>query len=630
MVGTMPAYAWWQYGVVNTNCGGGTGSLYAGRVVAFCADIKGSDSETGTELSYDNQLETEVYDACGNLVLNNDPPNGFTSPGESYLDGNGSWVGGGPLEIAPVSAQFGNSVCWGTWTETQTFTQYYNDGQWLSVSNSASFTVTFLPVTPPTSAYGDGGGASSRNNPSCGAADPVNCASGNFSESFTDVTAPGRGPALDLTRTYNSLEAGTEGMFGYGWFSPYQSNLVNSDGSVTITEGDGSQVTATSNGSGGFNVPTWTDSTLTQNSNGTWTFVRQGDLSYTYGSNGQLTAITDPSGYTTSLSYNGSGQLSAVTDPAHRSITFSYGSNGLVSSVTDPANQTTSYGYDSSGDLTSVTDPMNRMWQFVYGSGHLLTTMTNPDNESLVNTYNASGQVVKQQDPAGLVTSFSYAGNSFSTAGGSTTITGPHGESTVEDYASGALVQLTKDSGGAESGTWTYEYDPNTLGRTMVTDPDGNTTTMSYDSSGNLLSSTDPEGHTTTYTYNSFNEPLTEVDPIGIETGWAYDSDGNLQSKTVTGAGGSPVLTTSYGYTDGSPGDVTQVTDPAGHVTNYAYDSYGDVASVITHPSSGVSDTTGYVYDVLGRVVCEVEPDEVAAGVACPAAGQPRVADTST
>jgi Domain of unknown function (DUF6531) len=72
---------------------------------------------------------------------------------------------------------------------------------------------------------------------------PVNCASGDFWHTFTDVSVPGPGPALDLTRTYNSLSASTLGIFGYGWTSSYSSSLVvNTDSSVTITEDDGSQV----------------------------------------------------------------------------------------------------------------------------------------------------------------------------------------------------------------------------------------------------------------------------------------------------------------------------------------------------------------------------------------------------
>ena len=176
--------------------------------------------------------------------------------------------------------------------------------------------------------------AASKNSPGCSHSitpgDPVDCASGDFCHTFTDASIPGYGPVLDLTRTYNSLNASTEGIFGYGWSSSYDSHLVvNGDGSVTITEKDGSQVTATPNGSGGFTVPSWADSTLTS-SGGTYTFVRQQQQTFTFNSSGQLISIVDPNGATTSLAYT-SGKLHTVTDPSGRTLTFAFGTNGLVS-----------------------------------------------------------------------------------------------------------------------------------------------------------------------------------------------------------------------------------------------------------------------------------------------------------
>src|SRR5262249_662935 len=52
---------------------------------------------------------------------------------------------------------------------------------------------------------------------SCGR--PVTCATGNESDTQTDLSVGGRGVGLALTRTYNS-QAGAEGAkgpFGYGW-----------------------------------------------------------------------------------------------------------------------------------------------------------------------------------------------------------------------------------------------------------------------------------------------------------------------------------------------------------------------------------------------------------------------------
>ena len=64
---------------------------------------------------------------------------------------------------------------------------------------------------------------------SIAAGDPVNCATGNLTESQTDFAVGGRGPVLGMTRTYNSQFAAGEsehGPFGYGWTGPYSAHLV--------------------------------------------------------------------------------------------------------------------------------------------------------------------------------------------------------------------------------------------------------------------------------------------------------------------------------------------------------------------------------------------------------------------
>ncbi len=340
-------------------------------------------------------------------------------------------------------------------------------------------------------------------------ADPVDCASGDLWHSFTDAEIPGRGHGLELTRMYNSSNASSEGIFGFGWSSTYDMHLiVNGDGSVTITEEDGSQVTATPTGGGSYSAPSWSDSTLTQNANGTWTFVRHQTETLTFSASGQLVGISDPNGYTTTLAYNASSQLATVTGSAGRQLTFSFGSNGLVSSVIDPLGRTTEYVYDSGGDLVSVTNPGRGTWSFTYGPGHLMLTMTDPDGGTVTNAYDSDGRVTSQTDPMGRTTTFAYSGENFSTAGGTTTITDPRGIVEIQDYVGGLLMSLTKATGTSSAATWSYTYDPVTLGRLSVTGPDGNTSRYTYDADGNVLTSTDPLGRTTTSTYNGLNEQV--------------------------------------------------------------------------------------------------------------------------
>jgi len=65
----------------------------------------------------------------------------------------------------------------------------------------------------------------------------------------------------------------------------------------------------------------------------------------------------------------------------------------------------------------------------------------------------------------------------------------------------------------------------------------GNTTSFTYDSNGNVLTKSVKLNASTTftwtYTYNQFQEVLTAQDPLGNITTNAYDAKGNLLSTTT-------------------------------------------------------------------------------------------------
>jgi RHS repeat-associated protein len=469
-----------------------------------------------------------------------------------------------------------------------------------------------------------GGGAPDVPPTTCSSDRPVNCVTGEFWHSFSDLSVPGRGLPLDLTRTYSSSAASTLGPFGYGWTDSYNMFLsFDTTGDATVHENNGSYLTA-ANTPSGYEFSTYVPDTLVENMSGTYTFTQKDGSQDVFSSSGQLETETDRNGYTTSLSYNGSNQITSVKDPAGRSLTFTYGSNGLVSTVTDPASRTVSYAYDASDNLISATDAGGGKWSFTYDPNHLMLTMTDPDGGVTTNTYDSSARVLSQTDPMGRETTYSYS----APAGydGTTSVTDPLGNVTLYQYASDELTSVTHAYGTADAATWTYVYDPSTLGITSATDPDGNVTTYAYDSSGNLLSKTDQLGRTTSYTYNTFNEPLTVTDPTGVTTTKTYDSHGNLLTTSTPLTGTSTSATTSYIYGDSShPGDVTAVKDPDGNTTDYTYDTDGNKTSTTdpdghettstyntigekTSSFDGLGHKTSYAYDALGDLLSTTDP----------------------
>ena len=450
---------------------------------------------------------------------------------------------------------------------------------------------------------------------------PIDISTGNFWHTFDSLSVPGRGSPLDLSETYNSLTATTDGPLGHGWTHSYAMSLSIGTGNtpVTVNRENGATLTFDLVG-GAYVAPSHDQGSLTHNGDGTWTFTCKEHTAFTFNSTGQLTAIADLNGYTTTLAYT-SGKLATVTDPAGRTLTFAY-TGSLVSSVTDTASPTrqVQFGYDGNDNLTSITDVAGGVTTFSYDSSHRLTQMLDPNQQSatpkhyLTNVYDpTSGQVTSQTDFAGRTTSFDYT-----TIPGATKVIDAKGNVTVTAFVNLLPTTVTKGYGTSQAATWTMSYDSVTLMPILVVDPNGHVTSNSYDTQANLLTHTDALGHTTSYAYNALNELTSSQDANGVTTTNTYDSAGNLQS-TSTPLTSQPGVnkTTAYTYGDvAHPGDVTAMTDPDAKVWTYTYTTNGDLATV-TDPITPTANVTKYCYDIVGRRTRMILPKGTAASQTC-------------
>jgi len=451
--------------------------------------------------------------------------------------------------------------------------------------------------------------------------DPVNTATGNFTESYTDMSIAGRSYPLAFTRTYNSATAATSGPLGYGWQLGLGMSLSGTNANpVTITQGDASTVDfAYSAGSYAPFAPRYI-ATLTWNSaSSTWTFKRSNRDTYTFNNAGQLTQATDVHGYQTTYSYTG-GNLSSVTDPGGRTLNIAW-TAGKVTSVTDgnvTPNRTVTLQYnDGNGNLTDVIDVLGGHTQFTYDTAHRITVIKDPNCYSLVHGgtcpgiqlhYDANGRVDWQKDQLNRQTSFDYT----SIVGGTKT-TDSEGNIVVEYFTDGMRTAETKGYGTSSAATWTYAYDSNTMALLAETDPLGHTTRYTVDGNGNTLTKTDALNHTETWTYNSLNQVLTDQDPNGVSATYTYDTSGDLtkQSRPLNGSTNQAM---TYAYTDAShPGDVITMTDADGKVWTYHYDANG-YHDAVTDP---LSNKTTYVYNGDGFKTSMVKPLGNVTGCGC-------------
>jgi len=432
--------------------------------------------------------------------------------------------------------------------------------------------------------------------------DPINTATGGFSETYTDFSIPGRGIPLTFQRTYNSLEAGYDGPLGYGWNGGYQIYLIvdGVTGNVLIHQ-EGGSVVPFSLVNGVYKAPPRVLASFTARGDGSYLFKRADQTSYVFNARGELTQEIDRNGYFTYLSYL-NDVLSTVTDPAGRTLTFSY-TGDQITGISDSSGRNVVFQYDANGNLSSAQDVGGGITTFGYDGNHLLQTITDPNLGVVTNVYDSAGRVTSQTDAMNRKSTMSYVGNQV-------TATDASGHATVHVYENNELVSETRGSGTPQASTWTYAYDSATLGAKTVTDPNNHPSVSTYDGAGNLLTETDALQRQSIYTYNSMNEVLTAKDPLNVTTTNTYDTNGNLIQTSRPLAGTSQMATTIYHYDPAQPGDMIQMTDPDNKVWTYSYDTYGNRNRTV----DPLGNTTTFVYDSVGRITSRVAPNGNVAG----------------
>ncbi|MFF3920173.1 LamG-like jellyroll fold domain-containing protein [Streptomyces sp. NPDC001852] len=194
---------------------------------------------------------------------------------------------------------------------------------------------------------------------------------GNYTTSTTDADVSVAGPALSVTRSYNSLDPRTGNLFGAGWSTLYDmSALPDNDGSgavvVTMANGQATRFGLNADGTT-FTPPQGTYSTFQTVSGGGYTLTDKSGTTYTFGqqvgSAWKLKTITDASGRSETLSYNADGTLATATNTtSSRSLHFTWSGGHVTQVATDPATspggtaETWTYSY-SGGNLTGVCPP---------------------------------------------------------------------------------------------------------------------------------------------------------------------------------------------------------------------------------------------------------------------------------
>jgi RHS repeat-associated protein len=430
---------------------------------------------------------------------------------------------------------------------------------------------------------------------------PVYAHTGRLQKTFTDLTIPGVGPSLNITRTYLSQERSTS-LLGHGWLFNFGKRLIISRNKA----GDKIVVVRQETGEINFfkehpdssleRLTSWgLTYDLVKNTDNTYTIVSRDGSWHEIQEDGRIAKIVDRNQNELVFTYNSVGCLSRITNASGNYVDIQLGANGKIASASDNLGRTVAYGYDENGNLVSVTDPIGNTTQYVYNSNNLLAQFID-----------ARGNVVESatydnnQPPR--VSTFTEKGETYTIAyfDGRTEKTDSQGNKWTYYFSELGIIERVIDPLGNET-----KQQPNKVTSTSVEweeDANGNRTTYTYDSDENIASKTDPLGNVWTYTYIAGTDLLeTETNPLGVVTKYEYDGNGN-QTAIIRDFGGPLENRSSYTYD--SQGNQTSITDPLGNTTTYENDANGNLIRV----TDQLGNVTTYTYDSRGNKLTKTDP----------------------
>jgi RHS repeat-associated protein len=360
--------------------------------------------------------------------------------------------------------------------------------------------------------------------------------------------------------------------FGSGWgIAGWQELVENSDSSVLLIDGDGSELVfdkSTSAGSG-YLSPPGDFSKLEKLTDGTFRRTLKDQTVYSFNAGKRLVSVKEANGNETKYIYNSSGELSQIIDVAGLITKLTY-ANGKVSQIEDPAGRLTQLEYDTAGNLQKIVDPDTKARTFSYDTERHITKEIDKRGFSEQTLYDFAGRATGgiRKDGSQLQVAPVQVQGLYRQQDTINPLNAPVAkplgavEASYADGSGGVVTQIldqtgqvvsAKDGGGLKP---TFERNQNLL-VTKRTDARGNVTSYEYDAKGNVKSISDSLSGTlpTSSNNNSANIDLllngsnyaVGSSPISVAVG---DVNGDRIPDIVTANSGSRNISVLRGKED--------------------------------------------------------------------------------
>lgn len=363
--------------------------------------------------------------------------------------------------------------------------------------------------------------------------------------------------------------------------------------------------------------------------------------SYSY-TNGVLTKVSFPDASSKTYHYEDSRfpfALTGVTLGSARYSWFTYDSTGRAIE-TKHAQNIDKHNFSYVGIATTVTNPLGHKTTFVYTTTSK-SRLSRIDKEGSAyceasaksTRYDTAGNKISETDWKGNSTTYTYADGKLATkkvANGTTaSITYGYSWDTVLNlptevtetggmtrrYSYDDRMNITSQQVIADSRdlttSYNYQYYSNNgIQKLTITAPDGATSTMDYDASGNLIRYTDPMMHTTTYSnYDTLGNVGRITYPDETQEAFTYDKRSKLIKHDKVAADGN---VSSIQYTYNQFDKVSSEVHSSGFSMVYKYDPAGRLLSK-EQVRAGKVYSHNVFYNLLGNISSEtiVDPDNI-------------------